>query len=67
MWELGEYAIQKHQAIVDQLKACNFNKVILVGALFGKIELPSSFCILMIIKKPKNGLIIAEPKMLLFY
>ena len=43
MWELGEYAIQEHQAIVDQLKACNFNKVILVGALFGKIELPSSF------------------------
>jgi UDP-N-acetylmuramoyl-tripeptide--D-alanyl-D-alanine ligase len=43
MWELGEYAIQEHQAIVNQIKNCTFSKVILVGALFGKIELPSAF------------------------
>ena len=43
MWELGEFALKEHQSIVDQLENCTFNKIILVGEIFGKTKLPTHF------------------------
>jgi len=38
MHELGEYAHEEHQLIINQLKNTNFTKIILVGNEFGKLK-----------------------------
>ena len=38
MKELGEGSMEEHRQIVSLLTACNFEKVILVGAEFGKVN-----------------------------
>lgn len=43
MWELGDYALDEHQAIVDQLEKYNFNKTVLVGDIFEKTNIPAHF------------------------
>lgn len=36
MFELGEYALEEHQSIVNKLNHCNFSNVILLGKEFAK-------------------------------
>ncbi|WP_207496241.1 UDP-N-acetylmuramoyl-tripeptide--D-alanyl-D-alanine ligase [Aridibaculum aurantiacum] len=43
MMELGEESVQEHQAIIDQVKLHNWDKVVLVGGDFGKIIHPYIF------------------------
>ena len=38
MKELGEGSVEEHRKIVDFLGECGFEKVILVGAEFGKVN-----------------------------
>lgn len=38
MKELGEASLDEHQKIADYLKDCNFEKVILVGEEFGRVQ-----------------------------
>ena len=43
MMELGEYSVEEHAAIVELLKQYSFNKVVLVGGDFEKVNHPFTY------------------------